>query len=109
MYVLVAIDWKQNANSPGKSSHVEVSSRMKFEQVISKPKKTCLQPPNSHLTSERAYLWMQSVGGARIKEKTNEFLTMPSLETRPQTSDLGPRTSGLGPQTFDIRPQSSGC
>ena len=37
MYVLVAIDWKQNANSAGKSSHVDVTSRMKLEEVISKP------------------------------------------------------------------------
>ena len=46
MYVLVAIDWKQNAKSAGKSSHVDVTSRMKFEKVISKPKKTCLQAPS---------------------------------------------------------------
>ena len=29
--VLFSINWTQNANSPGKSSHVEVSSRMKVE------------------------------------------------------------------------------
>ena len=31
---------------------------------------------------------------------------MPSLETRPQTSDLGPRTSGLRPETSDLSPQA---
>ena len=49
MYVLVAIDWKQNANRPGKSSHVDVTSRMKFEKVISKPKK---MPAGSQLTPD---------------------------------------------------------
>ena len=98
IYVLVAIDWRQNANGHSKSSHVEVTSRMKFEKVISKAdKKTCLQHPSWLLTSEGACLWMQSVGAAKIEEKTIKLLTMPSLEIRPQTSDLGPRTSGLRP------------
>ena len=50
MYVLVAIDWKQNANRPGKSSHVDVTSRMKFEKVISQP--NTKMPAGSQLTPD---------------------------------------------------------
>ena len=49
MCVLVVIDWKQNANRPGKSSHVDVTSRMKFEKVTSQPKK---KPAGSQLTPD---------------------------------------------------------
>ena len=49
MYVLVAIDWKQNANRPGKSSHVDVTSKMKFEKVISQAKK---MPAGSQITPD---------------------------------------------------------
>ena len=50
MYVLVAIDWKQNANRPGKSSHVDVTSRMKFEKVNSQPKQK--MPAGSQLSPD---------------------------------------------------------
>ena len=51
MYVLVAIDWKQNANRPGKSSHVDVTSRMKFEKVTSQPNRKNM-PAGSQLTPD---------------------------------------------------------
>ena len=71
MYVLVAIDWKQNANSPGKSSHVDVTSRMKFEKVISKAEKN--MPAASQLTPGfRRSLSVDAISWSRqIIEKTN--------------------------------------
>ena len=64
MYVLVAIDWKQNANRPGKSSHVDVTSRMKFEKVISQPKEK--MPAGSQLTPDiRGSLSINTISWSR--------------------------------------------
>ena len=105
MYVLVAIDWKQNANSPGTSSHVDVTSRMKFQKVISKPKNNaCRLPVNSWHQKELVCGCNQLEPPKLKKKQISSWLChrwKPDL--RPQTSVLGPRASDLRRQTSALR------
>ena len=105
IYVPVAIDWRQNANGHRKSSHVEVTPRMKFEKVISKAQKN--MPAASQLTPDfRRSLSVNAISWSRQNHWKDTLIPDYAIVGN-QTSDLrprGPRTSGIRPETSDLSP-----